>query len=571
LQLKLDQLSTSQTTTMRLKFLITKAMDKIAARNAKFEFPITDLPNELVAHIIEFINDISALRNLACSCHRLQHLTEPVLWRKLLVRERQRLRRTLDAYGSRRERAAALQVLNVPCKSESGNDMSGLASVIRKAQNLKELMIESPSCNLADFEADEVWRPMMDQLFLPFQHAIGDGLFIPKPLQKLTRRKSLHYHRGSKLHSTSLSLWFVAQSLTRPTVTLHLNGPKSPYWTPDHRSLPIFLHPTLKYLKLACVNFPDDLFNEVTERATTPLQHLVLEECNITHRGLHGLLALPKALEHLYLGENCHNERQFPNHEVAPSYNHLFRRDAEATVEAIGQQKHSLRSLTYVAASVYSWSTGQLLGGVLQPRRGGIDAAFADFIELESVTAIGSSSGFERAVMSSVPPPKLRYLTYQAENPLTSPQGSSQRHNGDEAEMDRRLVALLPFLRAPSSSVPPGFKSLKIIYQRAHTQFVELTREKQTHVEKTAKALKAVYGADLTVGFKSFRGYYPPFLYGEREPEEQMIFDSEKGGFVRTAQAHHHHHLEDDDTSDDDDSDDTNSDEEWTPQPTVCV
>lgn len=188
---------------MRLKFLITKAMDKIAARYAKFEFPITDLPNELVAHIIEFINDISALRNLACSCHRLQQLTEPVLWRKLLVRERQRLRRTLDAYGSRRERALALQVLHVPCKSDFGNDMSGLASVMRRGQNLRELMIESPSCNLAAFEADDVWRPMMDQMFLPFQHAIGDGLFIPKPLQKLTRRKSLYHVRSNKLCSAS--------------------------------------------------------------------------------------------------------------------------------------------------------------------------------------------------------------------------------------------------------------------------------------------------------------------------------------------------------------------------------
>lgn len=187
---------------MRLKFLITKAMDKIAARNAKFEFPITDLPNELVAHIVEFLDDISALRNLACSCHRLQQLTEPVLWRKLLVRDRQRLRRTLDAYGSRRERAMALQVLYIPCKSDFGNDMSGLASVIRKGQNLRELMIESPSCNLgnlADFETDDVWRPMMDQLFLPFQHAIGDGLFIPKPLQKLTRRKSLYHDRSGML------------------------------------------------------------------------------------------------------------------------------------------------------------------------------------------------------------------------------------------------------------------------------------------------------------------------------------------------------------------------------------
>ena len=90
------------------------------------------------------------------------------------------------------------------------------------------------------------------------------------------------------------------------SVTLHLNGPQSPYWTPDARSLPIFLHPTLNDLKISCVNIPGDLFNEVAERSITPLKHLVLEECNISPNGLHGLLGLPKALKTLYLGTKLH-------------------------------------------------------------------------------------------------------------------------------------------------------------------------------------------------------------------------------------------------------------------------
>lgn len=62
------------------------------------------------------------------------------------------------------------------------------------------------------------------------------------------------------------------------------------------------MHPTLKYLRVSCVNISEDVFDEVSERSITPLQDLFLEECNISHKGLKGLLALPKALQSLHLG-----------------------------------------------------------------------------------------------------------------------------------------------------------------------------------------------------------------------------------------------------------------------------
>ena len=51
-----------------------------------------------------------------------------------------------------------------------------------------------------------------------------------------------------------------------------------------------------------------DVFGDVTERSVTPLKTLILEECNISHQGLHGLLSSPKGLETLYLGKSnsCH-------------------------------------------------------------------------------------------------------------------------------------------------------------------------------------------------------------------------------------------------------------------------
>lgn len=62
------------------------------------------------------------------------------------------------------------------------------------------------------------------------------------------------------------------------------------------------LHPTLRELKLSCVNILDNIVDDVDLERVTPLKILTLEECNVTHKGLSGLLSLPKALEELHLG-----------------------------------------------------------------------------------------------------------------------------------------------------------------------------------------------------------------------------------------------------------------------------
>lgn len=317
--------------------------------------------------------------------------------------------------------------------------------------------------------------------------------------------------------------------LTVDAVTLHLNGSLSPYWTPDARSLAIFLHPTLKYLRLSCVNISEDIFNEVSERSITPLQHLILEESNITHEGLHGLLALPKALESLYLGtcdhfqdlmaveltlilgENCYNERHFIN-EVRASYNHMFRNSARSAVDTIKQQKHSLKSLTYGTAGTYVLNPMSFFSRMMIHREAGIDAGFADFHQLEHIALIGCSAPFERAVLSSQPPPNLCSLHFQSENPIYMPRGSIRMRDDDEAPTDRYLISMLPFFRAPSASVPSTLKSLRITYQHSSRLPPDMTDEKRWTIRRAAAALKNQHGVCLTVTDLSFGHYFPPFL-----------------------------------------------------------
>lgn len=202
--------------------------------------------------------------------------------------------------------------------------------------------------------------------------------------------------------------------------------------------------------------------------------------------------------------------------------------DAAATIKALSQQKHSLRSLAYARAGHYTLSEGSFILRMLQRREPGVDAGFADFHRLESVTCIGACSQFEQAVLSTQSPPNLRTLVYQAENPITTLRASSR----DTVLNDSSLATYLPFLRAPSASVPACLETLHIVYQSRYRQPLRLSDYMREHIQRLAKALSKVHGASLTVAETTFGRYFPPFLYGEPTPKERAIYEGASDEFV---------------------------------------
>ena len=178
-----------QTDTMTLKFKLLQVIEKLKAMNTTMQFRLLNLPNELIAHVVEFVEDATALRRLACTCRQVQAHAEPVLYRSLLVRSGSRIKDVVDAIEARSERASAIHFLDVPCDSVRSEDITGVATLMMKAKNMKHLMIESPSCNSAEFEDEKAWRDMTEELFRPFHAAVGRSELSPRPLQLLTKCK----------------------------------------------------------------------------------------------------------------------------------------------------------------------------------------------------------------------------------------------------------------------------------------------------------------------------------------------------------------------------------------------
>jgi hypothetical protein len=169
--------------------------------------------------------------------------------------------------------------------------------------------------------------------------------------------------------------------------------------------------------------------------------------------------------------------------------------------------------LTYTTTDIYSWRGEHDLLESRTPE----DAGFADFCNLESVSLVGICPNFERAVLTSRAPPNLKNLTFQARYALNLPLI-------DHPSANENICAVIPFLRAPSSSVPPTLKNIDLIWQDPPKTRSKLPKAVRTFVELSAEATKKM-GIKLRVLSLDRSNYFPPFLYGEPVPQLRKIFD----------------------------------------------
>lgn len=179
-------------TLMRLKSVFRRVTRKLAAMNATFRFALLELPTELIAQIIEHVDNRTTLKHLACTCRKIQELTEPVLYRSALIRDAVQMTNMLHSVvGNRPARAKAIHHLDVPCHPRSSPSFDDLGVLLENALNLRRLMVESPECNTGEFEDEDSYEYMARNLFRPFESAVCVNDVERRPLQRLQERKSV--------------------------------------------------------------------------------------------------------------------------------------------------------------------------------------------------------------------------------------------------------------------------------------------------------------------------------------------------------------------------------------------
>lgn len=176
---------------MFLRLRLSKAVGTYRASRMTVQFPLLELPDELIAFIVEQVSDCELLRHLARSCRRLRSIAENCLYRDILLRSGRRttaLKRSLEL---RPGRAKALRNLDIACWGNEEHDFDAVGLILGWSSNLRSLMFESPACNTGDFEDDDDdWNLMTSPLFAVFRDACLNGAgshLEDRPLQNLQK------------------------------------------------------------------------------------------------------------------------------------------------------------------------------------------------------------------------------------------------------------------------------------------------------------------------------------------------------------------------------------------------
>jgi hypothetical protein len=124
------------------------------ARPAIVESSFSLLADELLLNIIDFVDSHEALCSLAATSRRLQGLTEPYIWRSLLVLMGAHAQHVSTALDGQDARIDAVQELSIRYKNEYREGIESLNYYLGQMSKLRHLTLESPCPNNSDWRAD---------------------------------------------------------------------------------------------------------------------------------------------------------------------------------------------------------------------------------------------------------------------------------------------------------------------------------------------------------------------------------------------------------------------------------
>lgn len=127
---------------------------------------ILGLVDELVLIVVDQIDDVKTLLNLAQTCRRLHDLTEPAIYRNVFIKSQRAGRNLLDSIVSRPvERLQAILHLELRYRSVPGESrFNTFAHVLAIADNVREYILESPFCRNQLWRENDEWTDTMATL-----------------------------------------------------------------------------------------------------------------------------------------------------------------------------------------------------------------------------------------------------------------------------------------------------------------------------------------------------------------------------------------------------------------------
>ncbi|PVH87546.1 hypothetical protein DL98DRAFT_649185 [Cadophora sp. DSE1049] len=438
------------------------------------------LADELLIQIVQHLDYPQDHCNLAVICSRLQGFAEAALYNTILIRKGYRSLKILASIFGRPDRAFLIRRLHVRYLYDDSGSVETLNIILPQLTKLKELLIEAPCCNdthaiRTDFESE---GKIDYAAYFEFASSmtLGPEPRVQVPLETFT----LHSHNKQ--------------------------GPGREVFDLGKNAI-IFRHPTLRNLTISCFDIGDNVEAYLlAPRNSTALQNLTFDECNITPNGLAATLSVPKSLERLTLGERMYH--------VTGTHEPLGRFPAKF-LEALALQERSLQYVKHI-------------GGRCNVSYSSTNLSMATFSNLKEME-LESQSILTRILSETAPP---WTSTMPPNLSLRILFRSHQFHLEEDDDMwFEPLSAVIEWLgRVSNLDFVVDFGGRNNI----DTVIPQIWRGK--HGRKYKKQILSLLGHGgeknlrekrrLKIFILKWSGFIPPYMYGEEEPSEELIFDS---------------------------------------------
>ncbi|ETN38067.1 uncharacterized protein HMPREF1541_07691 [Cyphellophora europaea CBS 101466] len=281
---------------------------------------LLDIPPELLSHVFAHL-DHPGLCSTIRVCREFHLLAEPFLYRDVRILNSSQGTGLVFAFSKDPRRVAWVRSLLVSTKFGDEGGLSALPPWIVEMDNLRDLRLETPDCNMRDPDERIAWIQLQDRYERIFEQA---SILLPPAQRRLQKLRTCTVHLVDE---------------QREMITLR-------------RHSALFLHPNLRSLTISCAStdfvhaLPAPLVRDLSLTRTTKLEHLHLEECDLNTSTLMKLLRLSSELKSLKISEGIRYDntifsRQSRRHgNVTP----------DSLVEAIA--KYCSKSLTQLSLAL---------------------------------------------------------------------------------------------------------------------------------------------------------------------------------------------------------------------------
>ncbi|UPX19994.1 uncharacterized protein EKO05_0010241 [Ascochyta rabiei] len=460
------------------------------------------LPNELTLAVVQQLDDDNrTLCTLAQTCRGFQQLAEEHIYKTIKLRSVRDLRRITSAFASRHDRVRAVHTLKILYRWNEHLQVSlerrkAFNECVAQMVNLREWHVESPYDNFKWEKGGHEWvEGDMERFRLALEKACVDG----------AREKE----RFAQDRYLSRSLQRTVGLAQLESLTIHSHGAHADFWPLDGFHC-LFRHPSLRYLHVSCVTFPETLEVLESHKRTTPLTTLIFDECNLEPKSLLHILGTPEKLKHLTLGENVFNINR--SVECSPKLSP----DPLAALEAIAAVAHSLESLTHLDSKWRLASENHMIARRRLPGDG-----MRQFHSLKTMECDTGSFLHEAVVMNhDLAPPNLDTLIVR-------------RHFWVVENFFDYLPEVGCYTALPSLNTLELRQSAAALNFLATSEYIcEPDRLRNRH----AFAYK-LFKSDINfrLGIELGRGssLIPPYLHGEPVPQVRCLYDASRIGFRR--------------------------------------